>query len=135
MKKTNRKDVLQAPANVGRVTIVGSRQTDFPGRNPQPADFNSATVGSIQGKAPTPATPIESKRLSETEIIRRAQDGDEAMFEYLYGLHSRRVYAVCLRLLKDPSEAEDLTQESFCSCFARSARFVVNRPSRHGSTD
>jgi RNA polymerase sigma-70 factor, ECF subfamily len=113
MKKTNRKDVMQAPANVGRVTIVGSRQTDFSARNSQPADFNSATVGSIPGKAPTPVTPFESKRLSETEIIRRAQDGDEAMFEYLYRLHSRRVYALCLRLVKDPSEAEDLAQEAF----------------------
>jgi RNA polymerase sigma-70 factor, ECF subfamily len=114
MKKANRKNVMQARVIVGRVAIVGSRQIDFPGRNPQPADFNSATVVcNIPKKPLTSARPIESKSPSETEIIRRAQDGDEAMFEYLYRLHSRRVYAVCLRLLKDPTEAEDLTQEAF----------------------
>jgi RNA polymerase sigma-70 factor, ECF subfamily len=114
MKKTNGKNVMQACAIVGRVAIVGSRQIDFPGRNPQPADFSSETVVcNIPKKPLTSAGPIESKSLSETEIIRRAQDGDEAMFEYLYRLHSRRVYAVCLRLLKDPTEAEDLTQEAF----------------------
>lgn len=83
MKKTNRKDAMQTPAIAGKMTIVGSRQTDFPARNLQPANSNSATVGSIPEKAPTSATPNENKRLSETEIIRRAQDGDEAMFEYL----------------------------------------------------
>ncbi len=114
MKKTDRKDVMQAPAIVGKVAIVGSRQIDFPGGNLQPTDFNSAAVVcNIPKKLPASARPIESKSLSETEIIRRAQDGDEAMFEYLYRLHSRRVCAICLRLVKDPSEAEDLTQESF----------------------
>jgi RNA polymerase sigma-70 factor (ECF subfamily) len=57
--------------------------------------------------------PIESETLSEMEAIRRAQDGDKVMFEYLYRMHSRRVYAVCLRMVKDATEAEDLTQEAF----------------------
>ena len=35
------------------------------------------------------------------------------MFEQLYRRHSRRVYAVCVRMVKDPTEAEDLTQEAF----------------------
>ncbi|HLZ12401.1 MAG TPA: RNA polymerase sigma factor [Candidatus Acidoferrum sp.] len=35
------------------------------------------------------------------------------MFEYLYELHSRRVYAVCLRMVGNTAEAEDLTQEAF----------------------
>ena len=35
------------------------------------------------------------------------------MFEQLYRRHSRRVYTVCVRMVKDPTEAEDLTQEAF----------------------
>jgi hypothetical protein len=31
---------------------------------------------------------------------RRAQAGEPEVFEYLYRLHSRRVYALCLRMLK-----------------------------------
>jgi RNA polymerase sigma-70 factor (ECF subfamily) len=35
------------------------------------------------------------------------------VYEYLYRLHSRRVYALCLRMVRDTAEAEDLTQEAF----------------------
>jgi RNA polymerase sigma-70 factor (ECF subfamily) len=35
------------------------------------------------------------------------------VFEYLYQLHSRRVYSVCLRMVGNTAEAEDLTQEVF----------------------
>ena len=42
-----------------------------------------------------------------------------AAFEYLYRLHSRRVYAVCLRMLGDTTEAEDLTQETFLRLFRK----------------
>lgn len=42
-----------------------------------------------------------------------AQQGDAAAFELIYRLHSRRVYALCLRIVKNASEADDLTQEAF----------------------
>jgi RNA polymerase sigma-70 factor (ECF subfamily) len=62
----------------------------------------------------TPAPfPIVSGDLSEAEAIRRARDGDRTVFEFLYRLHSRRVYAVCLRMVGNSAEAEDLTQETF----------------------
>jgi RNA polymerase sigma-70 factor (ECF subfamily) len=35
------------------------------------------------------------------------------MLEYLYQLHSRRVYGLCLRMVGNTAEAEDLTQEAF----------------------
>jgi len=31
-------------------------------------------------------------------------------FEYLYNSHSRRVYSLCLRMIRNAAEAEDLTQ-------------------------
>ena len=57
------------------------------------------------------------RRPDESEAIRQARDGDATAFEYLYGLHSRRVYAVCLRMVGDTTEAEDLTQEAFLRLF------------------
>jgi RNA polymerase sigma-70 factor (ECF subfamily) len=42
-----------------------------------------------------------------------AHRGDPAAFELIYRLHSRLVYSICLRMLRDPFEAEDLTQETF----------------------
>ena len=51
--------------------------------------------------------------------IRLAQRGDAGAFDYIYRLHSRRVYALCLRLARDPVEAEDLTQEAFLQLFRK----------------
>ena len=46
-------------------------------------------------------------------ILLRAQAGDHLAFSQLYSLHKRRVYSLCLRMLGNVAEAEDLTQESF----------------------
>jgi RNA polymerase sigma-70 factor (ECF subfamily) len=54
-----------------------------------------------------------------TEIIRRAQLGDSAAFEIIYQQYASRVYALCLRMLRDPVEAEDLTQEAFLQLFRK----------------
>ncbi len=67
--------------------------------------------------------PIEPKALTEAEAIRQAQRGDAAAFEYLYRMHSRRVYALCLRMLGNPSDAEDLAQEAFLQLFRKIATF------------
>jgi RNA polymerase sigma-70 factor (ECF subfamily) len=64
---------------------------------------------------------MASDRLSEAEVIQRAREGDRTVFEYLYRLHSRRVYAVCLRMVGDPTEAEDLTQEAFLLLFRKNS--------------
>ena len=61
----------------------------------------------------------ERDELPEAEAIRRAQRGDASAFEQLYRLHSRRVYAVCLRMVADATEAEDLTQEAFLRVFRK----------------
>ncbi len=53
--------------------------------------------------------PIEG----EKEAIASAQQGDGAAFEILYHLHKRRVYSLCLRMLGNVAEAEDLTQDAF----------------------
>jgi RNA polymerase sigma-70 factor (ECF subfamily) len=57
--------------------------------------------------------PCKPDRSSLCETIRLAQQGDAAAFEVIYQQHSGRVYALCLRMLRDPVEAEDLVQEAF----------------------
>jgi RNA polymerase sigma-70 factor (ECF subfamily) len=61
--------------------------------------------------------------LTEAEAIRRAKDGDAAAFEYLYKAHCRRVYKLCLRMIKNPAEAEDLTQQAFLQLFRKIGTF------------
>lgn len=53
------------------------------------------------------------------EAIRLAQQGDGSAFEFLYQLYCRRVYALCLRMVREASEAEDLTQEAFLQLFRK----------------
>jgi len=57
--------------------------------------------------------------IPEQEIIRHAQEGDAAAFEQLYRRYSRRVYALCRRMLNNDSEAEDMTQEAFLQLFRK----------------
>ena len=45
--------------------------------------------------------------------------GDLPPFEELFKLHHRRVYALCLRMTRNPEEAEDLTQEVFVLVFRK----------------
>jgi RNA polymerase sigma-70 factor (ECF subfamily) len=66
-----------------------------------------------------PAAQSDSAGLSEAEAIRLGQQGDAAGFERLYELHSRRVYALCLRMVTNAAEAEDLTQDAFLQLFRK----------------
>jgi RNA polymerase sigma-70 factor (ECF subfamily) len=61
--------------------------------------------------------------LNEADAIRLAQSGDGAAFEFLYELHGRRVYALCLRMVGNPSDAEDLMQEAFLQLFRKIGTF------------
>jgi RNA polymerase sigma-70 factor (ECF subfamily) len=58
-------------------------------------------------------------RSSLSEAIRLAQQGDAEAFEIIYRLHSGRVYALCLRMLHDPVQAEDLVQDVFIQLFRK----------------
>lgn len=69
------------------------------------------------------ARRTEAGELPEAEAIRRAQQGDANAFERIYRLHSRRVYSLCLRMVGNPAEAEDLTQEAFLQLFRKIATF------------
>ena len=68
-------------------------------------------------------TPTQTGELTEAEAIRKAQQGDAGAFERIYRLHSRRVYALCLRMVGNTAEAEDLAQEAFLQLFRKIATF------------
>jgi len=59
----------------------------------------------------------------EAEAIEEAKAGSGPAFEYLYQLHNRRIYSLCLRMTKDVAEAEDLTQEAFLQMFRKIGTF------------
>ncbi len=61
--------------------------------------------------------------IPEAAAIRRAQQGDAEAFERLYQLHKGRVYSLCLRMLGNPAEAEDMAQEAFLQLFRKIGTF------------
>ena len=60
-----------------------------------------------------------AKIVPEEDTIRLAQQGNAAAFEQLYRRYSSRVFAVCLRIVNNDGEAEDLTQEVFLQLFRK----------------
>jgi RNA polymerase sigma-70 factor (ECF subfamily) len=51
--------------------------------------------------------------------VRLAQQGDAVAFEQIYRTHSRRVYALCLRMIGNPADAEEFTQDAFLQLFRK----------------
>lgn len=50
---------------------------------------------------------------SDAELVEQILGGSEEHFQLLYETYFRRVYSFALKRLKDPAEAEDVTQEVF----------------------
>lgn len=49
--------------------------------------------------------------MNEEKLIKAAQKGDMEAFEKLISEYEKKIYALCLHLLKDPEEAYDAAQE------------------------
>ncbi len=60
---------------------------------------------------------------SDFELAQQSAAGDTAAFEEIYHRHFRRVYALCLRMMGNPTEAEDMTQEVFLQLFNKIGMF------------
>jgi RNA polymerase sigma-70 factor (ECF subfamily) len=71
----------------------------------------------------TDAKRLQGDKLTEAEAIERAKQGDAEAFEFLYKLHKRRVYSLCLRMTGNTASAEDLTQEAFLQLFRKIGTF------------
>jgi RNA polymerase sigma-70 factor (ECF subfamily) len=60
----------------------------------------------------------DGKRLDpDLQLVEQCMSGNEAAWEDLVRLHTRRVYAVCYRFTGTAQEAQDLTQEVFLRVF------------------
>lgn len=55
--------------------------------------------------------------LDELTIVARAQDGDLEAFDWLITAYQGGVYRLCLRMLNDRSDAEDIVQETFITAW------------------
>ena len=62
-------------------------------------------------------------KATDLQLAKSAAHNDMGAFEELYKRHHRRVYSVCLRMLQNTSEAEDLTQDVFIQLYRKIGSF------------
>ena len=76
--------------------------------------WQEATETDKSGKAFIKAQEkIDVKTAKDFELTQASANGDMTAFEEIYNRHHRRVYSICLRMLQNATEAEDLTQDVF----------------------
>ncbi len=61
--------------------------------------------------------------LTDTELVRAAKAGDLVAFEGLATRHERQIYSLAYRILQNPHDAEDVTQQAFLSAVENLAKF------------
>lgn len=76
-----------------------------------------------QGKEIAVKLKAETAPLSDHALAQAAGQGDMTAFEELYQRHNRRVYSICLRMIRNESQAEDLAQEAFIQLFRKIGSF------------
>ena len=59
----------------------------------------------------------------ESSLIAAAKGGDASAFETLMGAYEQRVYALCLRMMGNPHDGEDVAQEAMLRIWQRLAQF------------
>src|SRR6476646_4130324 len=90
---------------------------DFPvWQTPETADVDE--VGQHEGMDPAAISAA-----SDFQLAKVAARGDMPSFEEIYRRHHRRVYSICLRMLQNTSEAEDLTQDVFIQLYRKIGSF------------
>ncbi|WP_188783634.1 ECF RNA polymerase sigma factor SigK [Nocardioides phosphati] len=62
-------------------------------------------------------------------LLRLSARGDEQAFATLYDAMSSRVYGLLLRVVRDPAQAEEVTQETFLEIWRTASRFDPSRGS------
>jgi RNA polymerase sigma-70 factor, ECF subfamily len=71
--------------------------------------------------APLPSVDLAAR--AELELFRKARDGDRGAFGQIVIRHQDRLYNAVLRMVGDPEEARELTQEAFTRALAKIETF------------
>jgi RNA polymerase sigma-70 factor (ECF subfamily) len=62
-------------------------------------------------------TPVLTERDVDHQLVLRAQKGDQKAFELLVLKYQRKLGRLLSRMIRDPAEVEDVTQEAFIKAY------------------
>jgi RNA polymerase sigma-70 factor, ECF subfamily len=82
-----------------------------------------ASRGVEREAAPGTAAAPATGELDEATLVVRAQEGDVRAFEVLARRHQAALYRLAVRVMGDPTEAEDALQEALVDAWRRIERF------------
>jgi RNA polymerase sigma-70 factor (ECF subfamily) len=78
----------------------------------------------LRRRMTSPLTLSSPSRTSgPADDVALASQGDRRAFERLYRTHVDRVFSVCVRMVGDRAQAEDLTQDVFVRCWEKLGQF------------
>lgn len=70
-----------------------------------------------------PALAAMNLRTTDAALVAAAKAGDLAAFEELVSGHERQIYSLAYRILQNPHDAEDVTQQAFLSAVENLSKF------------
>ena len=81
------------------------------------------------GSAPEGTVPSTNGAADLPALLRRCSRGDESAFAALYDATASRLYGLVVRVIRDPAQSEEVTQEVFLEIWRTSARYDAERGS------
>jgi RNA polymerase sigma-70 factor (ECF subfamily) len=81
----------------------------------------SVTDGTVSG-----VSNNGHRAYSDTELVKRALQGEPEAFAQLFNAHKAKIYSICLRMTNNTAQAEDLTQDAFLQVFRKLSTFKGN---------
>jgi RNA polymerase sigma-70 factor (ECF subfamily) len=72
---------------------------------------------------------VELARADEQDLMKAVAEADPSALAVLHDRHAPIVFAVCLRILRDASEAEEVLEDAFLQLWERAAQYDPARGS------
>ena len=78
---------------------------------------------------PHPGAPAGGRGADLGGLLKRSARGDTTAFAELYDATAARVHGLALRVVRDPAQAEEVTQEVFLEAWRQAGRYDADRGS------
>ena len=72
----------------------------------------------------TGGTTGPGRELSDEEVVRRINAGEQALFEILMRRYNQRLFRLARAIVRDDAEAEDVLQQAYVNAFAHLEQFA-----------